>query len=232
MNFDMHFITFGTQGLYQHHARELARSAIDVAGFSTVRVYDEERFDESFKESHAEVLKVKRGFGLWAWKSFFILQRLNELRDGEILIYSNSLYAFKRDIRPSALEWLKDRDLVLFENKPSEPCFIEKNWAKHDAFHILGADPEVHGETPHAWAGFLIVRKTPATLRFVKEWYDHCADIRMMGDGPSIFGQELPEFIENRHDQTAISIMSKVSNIGYPFLTFPADLLYNVRVGR
>lgn len=77
-----------------------------------------------------------------------------------------------------------------------------------------------------------MLRKTPETTRFIKEWYDRCADERLMNGKPSIFGKESPEFIEGREDQTVLSIGSKVAKIGYPFLKFPADLLYNIRTGR
>ena len=100
----MHFVTFGTHGLYNHYARQLAQSAIDVAGFETAVVYDQSHFSPEFETSHREVLALPRGFGAWSWKSFCILKRLNELTAGEILTYCDSLYVFKRDIRRSARE--------------------------------------------------------------------------------------------------------------------------------
>lgn len=228
----MHFVTFGTHGVYNDFARRLARSAIDVGGFATATVYDQSHFDADFEASHRDVLALTRGFGAWCWKSYCILKRLNELAEGEILTYCDSLYVFKRDMRRNAEEWLKDRDVVLFENKPSEPSFSERDWSKYDAFHILGANPSVHGETSQCWAGFMMVRKTAEMVRFMREWYERCADIRLMNDEPSIFGNELPGFKEGRQDQACLSLISKVTGIGYPFLRFPADLLYNIRIGR
>jgi hypothetical protein len=228
----MHFVTFGTRGVYNDFARRLARSATDVGGFATATVYDESHFDADFEASHRDVLALTRGFGAWCWKSYCILKRLNELAEGEILTYCDSLYAFKRDMRRNAEEWLKDRDVVLFENKPSKPSFLERNWSKYDAFRILGADPGVHGNQTQCWAGFVLLRKTPESVRFVRKWYDACADARLMNDEPSVFGDELPGFVAHREDQSVISLMSKVDNVGYPFLKFPADLLYNIRIGR
>ena len=227
----MHFITFGTLGLYNQYARQLAQSAL-AAGFDTATVYDETHLDPTFLASHKEVLALPRGFGAWCWKSYCILKRLAELSEGDILTYCDSLYVFKRDFRETAVKWSKSRDLVLFENKPSEPSFSEKNWAKYDAFHLLNADPSVHGETTQCWAGFVMVRKTAETVRFIREWHDRCADIRLMNDEPSVFGKESPGFIEGREDQMVLSLLSKTKDIGYPFLQFPAELLYNVRMGR
>jgi hypothetical protein len=226
----MNFITYGN-GPYKGHANRLAFSAIKRGGFATSRVYDESHFTAGFKTTHHDVLQLSHGFGAWCWKSYCILKRLDELADGDILAYCDSLYLFKRDIRQTAQDWLKDREMVIFENKPSEPSFLEKIWAKYDAFHLLGADPKVHGETQQSWSGFVMLRKSPQTVAFIREWYDKCADTRLMNDEPSVFGEELPEFIQGRKDQTIISILSKVKNIGYPFLRFPADLLYNIRIG-
>lgn len=227
----MHFITFGTRGIYNEYARQLAKSAIS-AGFDSATVYDERHFDAAFKASHGEVLVLPRGFGAWCWKSYCILKRLAELSEGDILTYCDSLYVFKRDIQDTVQEWLQDRDLVLFENKPSEPSFLEKHWAKYDAFHLLGADPKVHGETPQCWGGFVLLRKTPQIVRFITDWYELCADVRLMSDKPSILGPESPLLIEPREDQMVLSLLSKVRNIGCPFLKCPADLLYNVRMRK
>lgn len=229
---DMHFITFGTHGLYNHFARQLAHSAICVAGFETAIVYDQSHFEAAFKTSHQAVLALPRGFGAWSWKSFCILRRLDELDEGDILAYCDSLYIFKRDIRQTTRGWLENRDIVLFKNKPSEPSFVEKHWAKYDAFQLLGGDLDAHGETPQVWAGFVMLRKTPETVRFIRDWYDKCADIRLMSDAPSVLGEERPDFVDTRHDQQILSISSKVKEIGYPFEEFPADLLFNIRVGK
>ena len=170
----MHFVTFGTLGIYNRSARRLAETAV-AAGFDTATVYDETDLDPAFRESHMDVLALPRGYGAWCWKSYCILRRLSELPEGDVLTYCDSLYLFKRDFRKALEDWPKTRDLILFENKPSEPSFKERHWTKYDAFRILGADPVVHGETPQCWGGFLSLRKTPETVRFVEEWRDRCS---------------------------------------------------------
>ncbi|GAQ92946.1 Resolvase, N-terminal [Klebsormidium nitens] len=201
----MHFITFGTHGIYNDFARQLAKSAL-AAGFDTATVYDETDLDPAFRESHRDVLALPRGFGAWCWKSYCILKRLSELEEGDVVTYCDSLYAFKRDFREAAEDWLKTQDLVLFENKPSEPSYKERHWTKYEAFCILGADPEVHGQTSQCWGGFLMLRKTPETVRFIQEWYDRCANVRLMSDERSVLGEELPGFIEPRQDQMVLSL--------------------------
>jgi hypothetical protein len=224
----MHFITFGSDP-YKGHANRLAHSAKTHGGFDTYRVYDENDFTAEFKRSHAEVLAVSKGCGLWAFKSFVLLRRLAEMKDGDLLCYTDSLYLFKTDIRPYARRWLETSDMVLFRNKPSEPSFPEEEWATKEAFELLGADPMVHGKTAQVWAGFILLRKTPQTVAFIEDWHAACADIRIVGDqaGPA----EVPTFKASRNDQVALSLLAKVKGVGYPFEQCPAEVLFNIRIG-
>lgn len=227
----MHFVTFGT-GAYAPHARALAKNALEVGRFDTAVAYGESDLSNEFRRSRSEVLQIERGFGAWSWKSYIISKRLAQLEDGAVLAYCDSLYSFKRDARETVEGWLRDRDLVLFHNKPSEHIFLERHWSKYDAFHVLGANLTVHGQTPQVWAGFVCLRKTFDTVALVREWSDRCADVRLMCDAPSIYGHEAPGFVEGRHDQTVLSLLSKIRRLGVPFIDFPSDLLFNLRVGR
>lgn len=56
------------------------------------------------------------------------------------------------------------------------------------------------------------MRKTPTTIRFVEEYYDLCHNhFNLITDEPSI-EPNAPDFIENRHDQSAFSCLVKQYN--------------------
>lgn len=64
--------------------------------FDKIIAYSEQELSEGLRNS--EVFKEKRGGGLWSWKPDVILTTLNNMEDGDILIYCDagcSLYASK-----------------------------------------------------------------------------------------------------------------------------------------
>ena len=63
------------------------------------------------------------------------------------------------------------------------------------------------------WSGFLLLRKSFNSLRFIGEWLTYNQDDRIVTDSKSLFGPENNEFIENRHDQTVLSLLFKKWNI-------------------
>ena len=59
------------------------------------------------------------------------------------------------------------------------------------------------------WAGFILLRKSFTPIRFITEWLTYSQDFRITSDSPSRIIANDPTFIENRHDQTVLSILCK-----------------------
>ena len=60
-----------------------------------------------------------------------------------------------------------------------------------------------------AWSGFTLLRKSFNSIRFISEWLTYNQDPRISSDLPSLFGKNDDIFIENRHDQTILSLLAK-----------------------
>jgi hypothetical protein len=58
-------------------------------------------------------------------------------------------------------------------------------------------------------ASFVFLKKTPMTVRFVTEWLAYAQDPRVISDVNSTFRKDYPEFVDHRHDQSILSLMSK-----------------------
>ena len=87
---------------------------------------------------------------------------------------------------------------------------IEKRYTKRDAFILLGADMPFYTDTPQYMAGIQIYKKSIFTENFVEELLYYSQDRRIITDEPNTLGlNNYKEFIENRHDQTVLSLMIK-----------------------
>ena len=65
-----------------------------------------------------------------------------------------------------------------------------------------------------------IYKKNDYTVKFIQEWLYYCQDKRIVTDDKNTQGMpNYPDFRENRHDQSVLSLLIKkhgLSNSGYP----------------
>lgn len=193
------FLTYAEGEPYTSRGRELVKSAIEPGRFDRARLATRADLDPSFCAENARILSVKRGSGLWLFKPYVVLKVLLSMQDGDILCYCDSLYLFRCNFRPYIDEWLNDSDVGLARNKPNEGTFPELEWTKMNSFHIMGVSFERASKTPQDWGGFMLLRKSLYSVRFVSAWLTYCTDHRLISDSPSSF-PNCHEFRENRHD--------------------------------
>ena len=63
--------------------------------------------------------------------------------------------------------------------------------------------------SPQAWSGFILLRKSFNPIRFIGEWLTYNQDYRISTDNPSTIVPNDHLFVENRHDQTILSLLCK-----------------------
>ena len=97
------FLTFGDGGLNFIEARDrLMREAASTGMFDEIRGYDWSDIKDSIVLS-SPLRQYKRGCGYWLWKPAIINAVLEELNDGDILVYCDSGDSLSRSSR----QWRK-----------------------------------------------------------------------------------------------------------------------------
>lgn len=159
--------------------------------------------DDDFKKKNAKTLSVRRGAGLWLWKPYVILKALNELaEEGDTVFYSDAGAFFIRSflhIQKSMKEdiWVSDIPLA------------EKQYTKRETFVLMECEGKEYEDTAQVQATFVCVRKTDATIAFIKKWLDYCTNYRILSPEHN---EEYPEdscFISHREDQSVLSLLCK-----------------------
>jgi hypothetical protein len=222
-----HFITFATNK-YLKDAKELCESALNKGGFDSVKIYMYDDLDCVFVNKNIHILEQPRGAGYWIWKPYIIQKHLYEIDEGDILCYCDSSYLFLKDIRTVSDIWLSSKNISAPRNKPNETSWIEKNYTKFDTLVLMDVPRnlhEIYRRNYQVWAGFVLLRKCLNSVRFVGEWLTYSQDSRIITDVKSIFGREDTNFIENRHDQSILSILLK--KWGIPMDVIDKYFLYN-----
>ncbi len=174
-------------------------------------------------------LAPTRGFGYWCWKPKVILMALEQIKEGDLLIFCDIGFEFEVKNRDALLEMLKDLD----ENEMLGAImkYPEKEWNKADLLEHFGLlENKEFLESGQCAAGIVFLKKTQKTMRFVQEWLDVFeSHFHLVDDSPSKI-PNLPEFRENRHDQSIYSILNKkykVKNYPYGIFGSEAPLQYN-----
>jgi hypothetical protein len=156
-------------------------------------------------DENPEIFKNPRGFGLWLWKPYIILDAMERVPSGDLLFYTD--IAVRMVSAPERMiELAACSDITTFRIGVG---LKQKLYTKIDTFHLLdAAEPRFYNDEM-ANGAFISFRSCPNAKEFLHTWLSAARDSRALADGPSAFGRkETPEFITHRHDQSILSILA------------------------
>jgi hypothetical protein len=207
-----HFITFATPDFIKY-AKDNIKSALNVGGFDTATLYTMKDIDPYFIQQNSKLLKHKRLGGYAVWKPYIIYKKLLEIDENDILCYNDSKYLWLTNVRNMEIQLLSDKNIGVYSNKPNSGNHIEKQYTKGDAFLYMNIPNNDFGNyvknSPQAWSGFILLRKSFNPIRFIGEWLTYNQDNRIADDSPTSIIPNDKIFTENRHDQTILSLLCK-----------------------
>lgn len=181
-------------------------------GADRVIEYTPEDIDSAFRVRNKEILDNPRGGGYYLWKPYVFYRGYQELQEGDYLIYTDAgaVYVDKIQKLIDCMEREKV-NLMLFSLQNE---MLERRYTKRDAFILTGCDEERYADTPQSIGGYIVCKKSPEVEDFFQEVLSYAQDIRIISDRPNTMGKEnYPDFIDHRHDQSVISLISKKRGI-------------------
>lgn len=206
----------------------LESQASQISQINQVFAYTESTLPASFTTSAQSRLKYSiRGFGYWAWKPQVVLSAMEHIPEGEIVIYCdagfhlNSLGALRLDQYLYPIQ-SGETDLVAFSHDidlselkklvNDTPKMLEFMYNKGDMLDLWSARGRKQiTHTPQYASGLFIMRKTNKNISLLSEWLKIALEQPdLFNDSPSK-SENLPGFIEHRHDQAYFSLMCKSS---------------------
>lgn len=194
----------------------LGRQAEALDFFDEITLFTERDLSAEFTRRMGKYLTPScRGFGYWSWKPWSIHHVLQDMQEGDRLLYLDAGCHININGAARFREYVDmlDRDslgMLVFNN--GQP---EYKWTKGDIFRHFG----VSGEDAHVThtqqiaGGHVFLKKNPLTENLIREWlhtfYGH---LHLVDDSPSA-SPNLPGFVENRYDQSIFSILCKLRGI-------------------
>jgi len=197
-------INYANKG-FVNSRKEQKETALSIAGIHEVIEYNFHDIDDEFKKECSQHFSQSRGAGYWVWKPYLILKTLSTMNDGEILVYCDAGANFTGSILPY-IEKMQGSIMLFYYNHHE----TEKKWTKKDIFvHLNCIDNNNVLNFDHIESGFLILKKSNDSIEFINKWLELCKNYHLVSDEPSN-EENFPEFIENRHDQSLLSVLGKI----------------------
>jgi hypothetical protein len=129
-----------------------------------------------------------------------------KLNKGDYLVYTDAGIFYLDEVE-KIIKFMKSINEEIWLNRLTH---LEKKYSKRDAFILLDADSPIYTDTFQYMAGIQIYKKSKFTEMFLEKVLNYSTDKRIITDDPNTQG--LPNyqgFIDNRHDQTVLSILFK-----------------------
>lgn len=162
--------------------------------------------DKKFIQKNKEILSQKRGNGYWLWKPYIIKKTLGTMHNNDYLVYLDSGAFYINNVLHLIKEMEKESQYIMAFELP----FKERFYTKRDVFAYMNCDTSLYTETNQRMATMIIIKKTEKSVQFVDEWLEYGQLGFIITDARNNIGKSnYSGFIENRHDQSIFSVLSK-----------------------
>jgi hypothetical protein len=190
-------------------SQEYCSASAKAVGFDEIKSYTEKDIDDEFYQRNKSILDQPRGAGYWLWKPYFINKTLNEMNDGDLLVYSDSGSYYQMSVQPLI-------DLIN-KNKHGVLSFellglLEKDYTKKDTFELMGLDEDKYVNSSQREATYVWLIKNKFTVSLINEYLNYAQDERIITDLAST-NKNYDGFKDHRHDQSIWSLLCKKYDI-------------------
>lgn len=211
----IHFITYSNGELYTKIANNLVyQASLQFDGTKHYSVND----IQNLIHDNLHLWSHKKGDGFWIWKPYILLDYSSQVDEGDIIVYCDARYGINGDIyNPIKNHFIENDNEDIFVIKThhfvSSSIQYELMWSKGDAFHLIGVDINDQRDPYQIWSGFICLKKSKNSIHIIDQWLEYCQDERIITDNVNIFQNNHISFIENRYDQTVLSLVLKKNKI-------------------
>lgn len=181
-------------------------------GVDKVIEYSEKDIDKEFYCRNENILSRTRGNGYWLWKPYIIKKTLDNMEEGDYLLYSDAGSCLIESIQYFTDNMIyENTDVMIFSQNIN---ILEKYWSKMDAILLMECNKEEILNSSQTIASFIFLKKTFQANNFIEQWLKYSEDERIITDNPNTLGvPNCEDWKENRHDQTVLSLLTKKNKI-------------------
>ena len=217
MSRSIHFITYGNEKFAQAKKRLLQESK-DFGEFKTIRGYGPEDLPKEFVQKYSPIFNLPRGGGYWIWRPIILKAKLDEMKDGEFLIYLDAGCKLNKTGKKRFNEYISlldksDYGIMSFQmsgNKGPGNLEREKVWTTSQIFRYFNVELDSeHANSGQYLGGILVMKKNDHLLKIIDLLIKALEADPLMYTDYYNRGQHA-DFRENRHEQSIFSLLRKI----------------------
>jgi len=223
------FLSFADHRLWMSLKR-IKKQALEIGVFDKIYCWDESNLGRNFWKKWKHIMPFNgsdyKSAGFFIWKPQIVMQVLEKMQEGDILLYCDVGCHLHKYGRKKMLEYVD----ICNNNNLGILCFhtgqLERKYTKGDVFDYFGCRNNVEiYNTEQLGASVIFFKKCEKCLTFVENWRQLFFDnFELCGMGESI-SPNFDDFIASRHDQSIFSILAKQNNAsvidGIELVPFP-----------
>ena len=205
----IHVISYGDEK-YKIAKNRIFNEAKNTGWFDSFKCYGKEDLTSDFLKEFEKILSLNRGGGYWIWKFDIILNKLQEINNGDFLIYADSGCSINLNGKNRFYEYIEmiknnKYKIISFELKKKESEYTTKEI--FNSFNI----PQDHViETSNQlMATIIIMQKCDEVINIFKDCLQKIRkDHLLITDHYN--SKQKQYFKDNRHDQSILSVARKI----------------------
>ena len=208
--------------------RRFINQASSINFYEDIKVFRKEDLSGKIQKRISDLLKIgkKRLYGYAIWKPNIIINYLNSLPENSLLQYSDIGCHFNKngiDRLNYYISITNKNNMMTFDysDPPKEMMnfnyqfqkFKEYELTKGDLIKYFGLNFESDVvNSAQIWSGTFFMKKCDFTFKILRFWEEVTKYIELIDDSKSKSTNH-KKFIENRHDQSILSIICKLNKV-------------------
>jgi hypothetical protein len=146
--------------------------------------------------------RLARGFGWFSWKPLIIMDALDRMAEGDVVMFVDGDTYPIADLRVLYDQCRKDGGIMAFMATGVTQALTNAHWNKRDCMIIMGQDTEEYAQKGTAVARFMLFQKGSWRVRqFLSEWLAYCLNPIAQTFDASTLGPERDGFKQHRTEQ-------------------------------
>ena len=225
----LHLISYGNDNFKNSKVR-LFDECIESKFFHNINIYNYNDLDTNFVHDFEKIFRYPRGNGYWIWKPYLIKKKLEEINDGEIVIYLDAgctLNKYATNKFNEYIELLNNYNIVCFNSG-----YPEKNYTTNEIFKQFNINENSNSYNSEQLIATALLIKKCKNTEYI---FDNI--MKILYCNPLIitdfYNNDISnnnDFITNRHDQSIISLAIK--EFGENIKVIPKDETWFVPFGN
>jgi hypothetical protein len=204
-----YLVTFGSGSEWKPALSRIRKQAETSGRFGKVFSYNEKDISLTFNHVTKEFFDLnQRGYGLWIWKPFIILNTLKMYPECQVLLYLDA--GCEINSNPTSLRKLDEYiEIAKIGNGLGfELPFFEKDWTSEFVIEYMKA--KKYEDSKQLAGGMFFIKNNEKSRKFLNQWIKYMLvekNALLLGNTSRI--KQNLNFKEHRFDQSIFSILWK-----------------------